>query len=108
MNVQERGALIALLPILRPGRVEVTEGDDPCWNWTAAGPGYPVVKIKGRVTPIHRLIAAVWELDLSDGRVARHRCENRLCIRGTHLVAMTFGDHSRLHNRLRRERQAAA
>jgi len=75
-------------------RVNVT---DTCWLWT--GPknadGYGQVRVKGRLTMVHRMM---YELacgggKIPDGFVIRHSCHTPNCVRPDHLSIGTHKDN---------------
>lgn len=73
-----------------------------CWRWTSsvAGSGYGVFKLGGRRLSAHRV---AWELANGPippgsgwhGTCVLHRCDNRICVRPSHLVLGTMTDNNR-------------
>lgn len=73
--------------------------------WVRRGATTPMMYWAGKTWSAYRLAYALWVGDLPTGchSVVHHRCENRLCLRPSHLVLMTKSEHGREHQRLRSE-----
>jgi len=73
-----------------------------CWVWTGGlCKGYPDFYLinKQRSVRAHRYL---WELlngKISEGLELHHRCENKACIRPSHLKLLSHADHMKLHAR---------
>lgn len=68
----------------------------PCWVWTGAivsSTGYGAFSLNGRPIPAHR--AAFFFSGESLTNQALHHCDNRPCVRRTHLYDGTQGDNVR-------------
>ncbi len=68
----------------------------PCWVWTGAtNGGYGVLKVPGSKQLVRAHVFA-WEQEnglLANGLFALHHCDNRPCVRGTHLFTGTHDDN---------------
>ncbi|WP_409371167.1 HNH endonuclease signature motif containing protein [Mycolicibacterium fluoranthenivorans] len=80
-----------------------TGAPDECWEWTRAlNKGYGAMSVPGSRMRQAHVIA--WELhheiELPDGLVVRHACDNPPCTNPAHLILGTHEDNS--HDRLAR------
>lgn len=67
------------------GRLVVQDG---CWDWIGAidGAGYPSMKIDARTSArVYRVVCGLFYGPLPPGLETRHLCQNRRCLRISHL-----------------------
>lgn len=57
--------------------------------------GYTRVTVRGKETPLHRLVYEILHGKVSSDLVIRHRCDNRGCCNPDHLIHGTDGDNIR-------------
>ena len=81
--------------------------DEGCWLWTGAvtKEGYGVIRVNGRNRPAHQIS---WELDtglqVSAGKVIRHKCDTPQCVNPAHLLIGTPRDN--VHDAISRNRNS--
>jgi hypothetical protein len=71
--------------------------DHPCLIWAGAknDKGYGYVRIAGKVSRVHRLVASIAYGPISKGDVVMHRCDNPSCYRVEHLAVGSQKDNIR-------------
>jgi hypothetical protein len=70
---------------------------DGCWNWSAAHSrdGYGAFLVGGMARRAHRLAYEDAHGPIPPGLSVLHRCDNRTCVRPSHLYVGTAGDNAR-------------
>lgn len=67
----------------------------PCWEWTGStsGGNYGAIRVNGKSTSAHR---TAWLLETGHwpNPNALHKCDNRLCVRFSHLFEGTYKDNA--------------
>ena len=77
-------------------KIELVPGID-CWVWTAAtgAGGYGRVSLRGSPEMAHRAAYEAASGPIPKGKVIRHKCGNRMCVRTSHLQIGTKADNAR-------------
>lgn len=79
-------------------KVEKTLDPAACWRWLngRSATGYGVIRWRGKVVYAHRLAYELYhDCTVPAHLVVRHRCDNPLCCRPSHLELGTRFDNSR-------------
>lgn len=68
--------------------------NNECWKWVGAvtSQGYGVFNVEGKQTLAHRFSMMIHGLEL--GENTDHLCRNRLCVRPSHLEAVTIRENT--------------
>lgn len=76
-------------------RAEVTTDPAACWTWTGSlnGDGYGKLRVDGRMSLAHRVAYETCVGPIEDGLVLDHLCNNRACVRPSHLEPVTQGEN---------------
>lgn len=79
-----------------------------CWNWKGAKlrSGHGVVKVCRKSKMAYRVFFTFFIGTIAIGLQIHHTCENPSCVNPHHLVAVTPGQHARLHAKLSYEKAA--
>ena len=84
----------------RIDRYSIPEPNSGCVLWMGATiRGYPVIRYKGKVEYVSRLVAGI-----PKGVVGRHKCDVALCINENHIIAGTQADN--MADMVQRRRQS--
>lgn len=71
----------------------------PCWIWQLArkGRGYASMYVNGKYLSAHRVFYERSNGEITAGFQLHHLCEVKECVNPDHLVALSPGDHAKLH-----------
>ena len=73
------------------------EESDDCWLWLAGKTvGYGVITINGSQYKAHRVAYLMGHGEIDEKMVIDHLCNNRACVKPTHLIQTTNSDN--IHN----------
>lgn len=79
--------------------------DNGCWQWVAgkSSTGYGYIKVDGVQIGAHVYSYLVFKGSVPKGKLVRHTCDNRWCVRPAHLLLGTHKDN--VHDAIVRKRR---
>jgi hypothetical protein len=82
---------------------------DTCWLWNAAvgTQGYGVITRQYKKYTAHRIAYSYTYGDIPEKKEIDHLCENKICVRPDHLMAVTRAEHW-IHTKEMVQRQIAS
>ena len=83
-----------------------------CWDWggNVSASGYGIVRVRGITLPAHQIALMLDGREIPPGCMALHHCDNRRCVRASHLYVGTAAQNARdreVRNRSQDRRGAA-
>ena len=68
-----------------------------CWNWSASldGKGYGQFSFKGRNVRAHRMSYQLSKGHICEGSCILHKCDNRRCVKPSHLKEGSIADNNK-------------
>ncbi len=87
---------------------KVRVADRGCWEWVGGvqSTGYGMLCVDGVMTLAHRIAYAFYHGSIPVGLAVHHRCENRRCVRPSHLQAVTALEHTHMADTVARRNLA--
>lgn len=87
-------------------KIKFPADNTKCWEWLAGlkPNGYAQFYVNGKTVYAHRVMSVLKEGEFQQGEIVRHTCDNRKCVRPSHLVRGSYADNAKdAENRGRRD-----